>query len=552
MRLSFLPLVLGLGSCVVLAACSGASTDGGGGPGTPAGTDPGTNPDGTPKDGTTPVTDNGVPTAPKLTVAAPSDVLLGRGGPVEIPVTVTRTGTLGAVTLRITNLPAGFTSSPVTVAASETSAVITLRASEDASDLPMTATLEGAAGALLATTTLSVKAPKQQSDTSFGKAGAIRIPGITLTDALPLPDGKTLALGTSVITWSKVVLRRFQVNGAVDASFGTNGIFQLPDLSASVSNMRAGSLAPKGDGSVYVSLQGTYSAQPTEIVIAHVLANGTLDASFGVAGYARMSFDGWSGVDARGLVVQGDGKILVAGAASNSSSSASDTPVRAVLARLTPAGQLDGSFGTGGKRVSTFGNTNALANGLRIVSGKAYVFGRGDYVTGVFKGFLARIDDAGALDATFAAGGVATTEHSLADAVPTPAGKWLVTGAQYAQQLASDGAKDTSFGSQGYILDTSPLGSAGYAMDQYAIGVSGSGRISAFIGSTSHDRLELWSFDATGQRITTFAGTGSILLDTPGENPLPIALRPTADGRFIAVGRSIYYPAESVLARFFP
>lgn len=127
-----------------------------------------------------------------------------------------------------------------------------------------------------------------------------------------------------------------------------------------------------------------------------------------------------------------------------------------------------------------------------------------------------------------------------------------MTGPRYAQQLTSEGAKDTSFGSQGYILDTSPLGGAGYAMDQYAIGVAASGRISAFIGSTSHDRLELWSFNAGGQRITTFAGTGSVLLDTPGENPLPVALRPTADGRFVAVGRSIIHPAESVLVRFFP
>ena len=54
------------------------------------------------------------------------------------------------------------------------------------------------------------------------------------------------------------------------------------------------------------------------------------------------------------------------------------------------------------------------------------------------------------------------------------------------------------------------------------------------------------------ERITTFAGTGSILLDTPGENPSPLALRRTADGRFVAVARSNYYPAESALMRFFP
>ncbi len=542
MRRSFLKLVLGVGSCLVLAACSGASSDGAGETPTPAGAEPGTSPGGTPGDGTG--NGNGGPTAPSLVITAASDVLLGRGGPVQIAVKLTRTGSVGDVTLRINGLVAGFTSDPVTVGAAETSAVITLRASEGAPDLPVTATLEGTAGALKATSPLSIRAPKAQSDTSFGKAGAIHLPGITLSDALALDDGKVIAYGTSVITWDKSVLRRFLPDGSIDTSFGTNGSFQLPDLVASSHNMQAFSLAPKGDGSVYASLQGSYSGDPTQIVIAHVLANGTLDTSFGAAGYAKMSFDGWSNVAPRGLVVLADGKVLVAGSVSNSSSSASDTPVRGVLARLTPSGQLDTSFGAGGKVVSAFGSTNALANGLRVVSGKTYVFGRGDYVAGVFKGFLARIDDTGALDATFATGGVATTEHSLADAVPTPAGKWLVTGAQYAQQLTSSGAKDTSFGSQGYILNTSPLGGAGYAMDQYALGIDASGRLSAFIGSISHD--------ANGQRSTTFAGTGSILLDTPGENPLPIAIRPTADGRLLAVGRSVYYPAESVLLRFFP
>ena len=89
-------------------------------------------------------------------------------------------------------------------------------------------------------------------------------------------------------------------------------------------------------------------------------------------------------------------------------------------------------------------------------------------------------------------------------------------------------------------------------MDTYAVGVDTSGRIATLIGSVSHDRLELWSFDATGKRISSFAGSGSIRLDTPGENPLPLLMRRTADGRFIAVGRSSYNPAESVLLRFFP
>ena len=543
MRSSFIPRALGVTLGLVLAACSGASSDAAGGAETPPGGEPGTNLDGTPKDGTG--TGNGnanvAPTVPKLALTAPSDVVLGRGGPIQIAVSGTRTGAVGAVTLRITGLTAGFTSDPVTVGASETSAFLTVRASDAASDAPLTATLEGKAGALTATSPLAIRAPKAQSDDSFGKAGAVRVPGITLSDALPLPDGKLLAYGTSVITWDKAVLRRFLADGSVDSSFGTNGIFQLPDLPASY-NMTAGGLTAKGDGSAYATIGVDYASIPTQLVVAHVLANGTLDTAFGDAGFAKITFDGGGGAP-RALFVQPDGKLLVAGTGPNG----------VLFARLMPAGQLDVSFGVGGKRATSFGAANAYAQGVRSFGCKIYAFGRGPTAGGaLFKGYLARLDDTGALDPSFASGGIATTDYEIANIEPTPAGNWLVTGPKYVQQLTSSGDKDTSFGASSYLLNVSPLSGAGYAMDRYAIGVSASGRISTFIGSVSHDRLELWSFDAIGQRVTTFAGAGSILLDTPGENPLPLALRQTADGRFVGVGRSVGYPAESVLVRFVP
>ncbi len=85
--------------------------------------------------------------------------------------------------------------------------------------------------------------------------------------------------------------------------------------------------------------------------------DGSLDSNFGTGGKTTTTFGGSS--SAVGVVIQGDGKILVAG------TSFVTVPLPAsanfVLARYNPNGSLDTGFGTGGTVTTAFGAAEAIA-----------------------------------------------------------------------------------------------------------------------------------------------------------------------------------------------
>ena len=84
-------------------------------------------------------------------------------------------------------------------------------------------------------------------------------------------------------------------------------------------------------------------------------ASGALDATFGTAGKVTTDFAG-DNDEARGVVVQSDGKIVAAGAAK-----ASYRSQDFALARYNPNGTLDASFGTAGKVTTDFAGDDDLA-----------------------------------------------------------------------------------------------------------------------------------------------------------------------------------------------
>ena len=224
--------------------------------------------------------------------------------------------------------------------------------------------------------------------------------------------------------------------------------------------------------------------------------------------------------------------------------------------RHAPEGSLDAAFGSGGRVVSSWHGTNASAFGVHIFDHKAYVFGRADYVNAYYHyaGAVTRLDDAGDLDATFGNAGLLATSWSVDNVIHTPAGKLLLSVSSgydgFVQQIKADGTPDATFGSNGAIVSGSPLPGADYASEKIALALDPGGGILALIGSRSHRRVEAWSFDAIGTRDTTF---GSLLVDTAPESPTPVAIRRTADGRFVGLASTYTGTTDkSILMRFFP
>src|SRR5690242_9563670 len=191
-------------------------------------------------------------------------------------------------------------------------------------------------------------------DPTFGNGGKVLSPGGGATDAILQPNGDIV-----VSTGSGVA--RFLPAGKPDTTFGSGGL---------ASAGFAGGEGPQGvalqpDGKIiWVGSQGnpSFPAGGTfSFAVARFTANGTLDTSFGTGGRASVEFFAppMQGAQefARAVLVQPDGKLLVAGSARQGQ--IRFAPIQGALARFNADGTLDTSFGTGGKVLSS-----SLPNGI--------------------------------------------------------------------------------------------------------------------------------------------------------------------------------------------
>ena len=331
------------------------------------------------------------------------------------------------------------------------------------------ALLVASLGALLAGVSPAA-AVQGQLDPFFGSAGVVTtaIGGIAVAeDVLVQPDGRIVAVG---VAGSDAAVVRYQQNGILDPSFGAGGIVTT-SFSAGQDVAEAVLLEP--DGSIVVacstaadvalaryhgdgSLDGTFgtggivvtdvAGEPDRAVAAarqpdgklvvagvatvggehHILVlrydpSGSPDASFGTGGVVVTDL-GTPTEEVRALVLQPDGKIVVAGWARPAAGS------DVLLIRYEPSGVLDGSFGIGGVVVTDLGGDEAADALVQQADGKLLVAGQ----TGQ-RALVARYDDTGVLDATFGSGGIQTIsfglERDFAQAVVMQAdGKILVAG----------------------------------------------------------------------------------------------------------------------------
>ncbi len=132
-------------------------------------------------------------------------------------------------------------------------------------------------------------------------------------------------------------------------------------------------------------------------------ADGDLDSTFGSGGKATTDFNGTDVANA--LAIQTDSKIVAGGYASDA-----DGNSVFALARYTTAGTLDSTFG-GGKVTTGFdGKDAALALGIQS-DGKIIAAGTAFDTAGADSDFaLARYTITGTLDSSFGAGGKVTTD----------------------------------------------------------------------------------------------------------------------------------------------
>jgi uncharacterized delta-60 repeat protein len=168
-------------------------------------------------------------------------------------------------------------------------------------------------------------------------------------------------LGGSGGTPRVFALARYTSDGRPDPGFGNGGSLTT-SFGGTFSSVSAIMVQP--DGKIVVAGTADFNPRVPgsglDFALARYHANGSLDASFGDAG--KVVFDFFGSFDqANAAVLQADGKIIVVGSASYDSV---NTDIGFALTRINPDGSTDFGFGSGGKQITDFFDAGAKANGI--------------------------------------------------------------------------------------------------------------------------------------------------------------------------------------------
>jgi uncharacterized delta-60 repeat protein len=147
-------------------------------------------------------------------------------------------------------------------------------------------------------------------DATFGVGGQVMASpgGSNLASALVRqPDGKLVVMGQ---TAGPIVLARYDADGTPDLAFGSGGSVQT--MVGQASTASALTVAPDGDLVLVGYTQVGNTSNPlVDSLIVRYRPDGRLHPSFGSGGIVTTDFGGIDG--ARALVLQPDGKLVVAG-----------------------------------------------------------------------------------------------------------------------------------------------------------------------------------------------------------------------------------------------
>jgi uncharacterized delta-60 repeat protein len=298
-------------------------------------------------------------------------------------------------------------------------------------------------------------------DTSFGGDGNVGSVdygfGLTLQD-----DGRIVVAGTSQLNFA---VARYNADGTADLRFGDQGT-AVTETGAGgsawgiTSYDRAWAVAMQADGKV-VAVGATPASSDSadyDIGVVRYTSRGLLDTTFSGDGMLKASIASTSD-SARGVVVQDDGKIVVAASWASGGTGGME------LVRFNANGSRDFSFGTSGKAVPTSAGSSTGHGGVvEQPDGKLLVFG-GMFVDTGIGSFVARYTADGKLDTTFGIAGIVGLGSWEATCATVKAdGSILIAGSKdiytpeggpgydfVMRHLAADGTIDDGFGTAGMV-----------------------------------------------------------------------------------------------------
>lgn len=352
-------------------------------------------------------------------------------------------------------------------------------------------------------------------------------------------DGKILVAGSAEFPGNSTdfTVVRYFPDGSLDTGFGENGTAHIgltyPDEAKAIT------IQPDGK----ILLAGFYSLQTDKFfAVARLNADGTNDAGFGLNGQTFLSLSGSASPDeeARGIALQADGKIVVAGP--TSSGADGDFGV----ARFNTDGSMDNSFSFDGQVVTAFGSARDWANSVALQSdGRIVVAGYYTNTEGENHIALARYQTDGQLDSGFGSNGLVMTDitSGFSDRGRSvriaPDGKILCGGFSGGSfnsfsivRYMPSGAIDTGFGVDG-IVTFNPTGSS---FDIISLGIQSDGKVLACGNSQGPLGFILARFMADGTLDTSFGENGWLSTPIEGGDADAGTLALQQNGRILIAG----------------
>jgi uncharacterized delta-60 repeat protein/uncharacterized repeat protein (TIGR01451 family) len=342
-------------------------------------------------------------------------------------------------------------------------------------------------------------------DTTFGTNGKVvtdfnatsdRIWGVTLQT-----DGKIVAVGETVSSvfpgTNDIAVARYTTAGALDTTFGGTG--KVTTDHGGGANNSAYAVTMSGTNIVVAGTENV--SGNLDFMVARYTTAGVLDATFGTLGVTTLGFSGGNDV-ARAVAIDGTGNIVLGGYANNGSDD------DFAVARFTSAGVLDTTFvaGAGKAAVNIFSPGSAdQAFALAIVGNTIVLAGSTFNPSTNNKDFaLVRYNNAGAL------GGIVTTDFGNSPDV--------------AQALA--------------VQSNNKVVAAGFSRN-----------------STSSDDFALARYNTDGTLDTTFDGDGKLTMRINNADERAYGVAQEFDGKLVAAGFSTVLGSNPVahdfaLARF--
>ena len=380
-----------------------------------------------------------------------------------------------------------------------------------------TTTLSGSGfEALLAAPALTAAGTLDSGFSSDGKVTTNFVPtfGASAQGVVVLPDGKIVAAGyTLSSTADDFAVARYNADGSLDSAFSDDGKVVT---SIGTSDDIAEDVAVQADGRIVVAGYSWIGGND-DFAVVRYNTDGSLDSTFDGDGKLTTAI-GTSHDIATSVAIQTDGKIVVAGYSWNGAN------YDFALARYNGDGSLDTTFSGDGKLTTAIGSDHDRAEGIVIQADGKIVVAGSSWSGANYDLALVRYNSNGTLDNTFDGDGILVTDiaggdDTAYDLAIQSDGRIVVgggsnTGTKVEFSLVrynTNGTPDSTLDGDGK-LTTSFSGAGDQEIHDLVIQADGKIVAAGTKFSSNYD-FAVARYDTAGALDGTFSGDGKLVVD---------------------------------------